>query len=194
MKSYTPAARAFLVIIWLCGLAATVLSWLLPHVSTDIFTVDGTALAVMLAALAGAQKVTLISSPRYSDASKISLGFLVTFAALIIFGPRVGVMVGIISGISAALYPQRQPFHQLLFNVALIATCAFLTRTVWQVLGGDDKETLLWRQVEIGLLATSVYFAVNTGCVAIILSLIKKQNTLEFWRKTYFSFSSLALA
>src|SRR5579871_5104898 len=127
MNSYTTSARLFLVSVWLLWSALLILTLCSPYTLGDYRRAEGIGLALVLAAIAGARQVTLLRSPRFSEAAKISLGFLVTFSALLTFGTPIGVMVGLVSAFTATLYPRRQPLHQALFNVCAIIISAWLS-------------------------------------------------------------------
>src|SRR5690242_5802651 len=107
MRSFSVTARAFLYFIWFLGLTATIAVFRMPLRPENHPSLSGVTLAAILAVFAGARKVKVIRSPRLPEAGgMMSLGFLITFASLLAFGLRAGVFVGIVSGLSATLYPR----------------------------------------------------------------------------------------
>lgn len=183
MRTYSPAARAYIVAVWLLGLAALVAAFLYHR--PDILPTGEVGLACVLAAVAGARKVSLLGSSRFAEAAKISLGFLVTFVALESFGVRGAVLVGAVSGLSATCFPRRQPLHQLLFNVSAIIATAFASGRLFIWLngrvGGDLTPAML-----AALFATALcYFLCNSLLVAGVFGLCAGKRPLEVWRQKF---------
>src|SRR5437870_2975281 len=116
MRSLPLRARIFLYSVFTLGLAAGIAAWFWRTPRGDGSSIEF-ALALVLAALAGGKKVRLMRSKGADeDVGSMSLGFAITFAAMLRFGPSAGVVVGITSCFTGCIYPRRQPAHQLLFN------------------------------------------------------------------------------
>ena len=49
----------------------------------------------------------------------MSLAYVLTFTAMMRFGPSAALLVGAVGSLSVCLFPKRQALYQLLFNVAL---------------------------------------------------------------------------
>jgi diguanylate cyclase (GGDEF)-like protein/putative nucleotidyltransferase with HDIG domain len=181
-------------------LAATLAAFLCPPPTGDRFPLDGIALAAVLAVAAGARRVDLIRSARFSEEGSMSLGFLLTFTSLLAFGVRAAVFIGILSGLSAGLYPRRQPLHQFLFNVATGAATAWIAGEIFVALNGGIGLEVRLRSASALLIATLVYFLLNTGCVATIIALCAGKRPGAVWRQnflwtgpSYFAGASCAL-
>jgi diguanylate cyclase (GGDEF)-like protein/putative nucleotidyltransferase with HDIG domain len=175
----------FLVLVWLMGAALLFLTLCRRPASGENFSPEGVGLAIVLAAIAGARQVTLLRSARFSESAKISLGFLVTFCALLTFGVRVGVVVGLVSGLTATIYPHRQPLHQALFNVCAIIITAWLAGETLMRLDG-------WRDVDknlsglpVVLLAALVYWLSNSALLATAIGLTTHKSPLKVWRDNF---------
>lgn len=189
MNQYTPITRIYLFLVWLVGLASAFAAFFGPRLSGDHPDPLGVLLAVVLAAVAGSRKVRLIRSDKHSEASSISLGFLITLIALIQFGLRASILVGAVSGLSASLYPRRQPLHQVAFNVAAIVCAAFVAGVNYAFLHVGNVGTFEGKMQAATLVplfaAALLYFLVNTWLVACVVSLIRKQNIWDVWLQNY---------
>src|SRR5690242_7364255 len=62
----------------------------------------------VLAALAGGKKVRLMRNKGTEDVGSFSIGFTITYAAMLRFGLIGGVLVGAISCLACCLFPKRQ--------------------------------------------------------------------------------------
>jgi hypothetical protein len=49
----------------------------------------------------------------------MSLGFIIYFGTLLLYGTSSGLLAALISCLSSCVYPKRQAYHQLFFNLAL---------------------------------------------------------------------------
>src|SRR5690349_7133641 len=74
---------------------------------------------LFLALVAGSRKVQIIRGAKAEDNGSMSLGFVVFFSTLLLYGPGFGLWVAIVSCLSSCSYPKRQPAYQLFFNLAL---------------------------------------------------------------------------
>jgi diguanylate cyclase (GGDEF)-like protein/putative nucleotidyltransferase with HDIG domain len=185
MKSYTMAARIYLAAVWLLGATLLLLTVCHPSVPNDQISAEGLGLALVLATIAGARQVTLLRSPRFSEGAKISLGFLVTFTALLTFGTRVGVVVGLVSGFTASVYPRRQPWHQALFNVCAIIIAAWLSGETLAALHilWDASNSLI--SLPVLLVAAMVYWFCNSTLLATAIGLSTQKSPLKVWRDNF---------
>lgn len=143
------------------------------------------ALFLTLAALAGSKKITLMRHKGADDVGSMSLGFAITFAALLHFGPSISLLVAVFSCLTGCLFPKPQPAYQVVFNVTLSAIEAWFAGTVFLALNGG---TLTLRPLEafqavVGSALT--YFAINTGSVATVISLCTNKNPFKLWKQTF---------
>ena len=186
--------------VWTCGIAACVASLFLPPLQGDTFPLSGILLAAVLAAFAGSRKVHLLPSAWLGEKAFITLGHLITVAALLAYGTRAAVVVGIASATSGSLYPRRLPGHKVAFNVATVVTAAWLSGQVFYLLSGGIPHILNLRVLWALTIATLVYYLVNCGCVVGIIALCSGQNVVRVWRQnflwvtpSYFAGASCAL-
>jgi putative nucleotidyltransferase with HDIG domain/diguanylate cyclase (GGDEF)-like protein len=176
-------AQIYLFSICLLGLAAvaavTFLQW--PKspgswVEVSVFS----ALATML----GGKKITLFKGEE-DDAVSMSLGFVITFAGTLRFGPSGAIMLGAISCLAGCLYPKRQPTYQLLFNVALGISEAFTGSVAYLALNGWSMQMQPVSTFFAVCGGTAAYFLVNTGGVSIIIGLCSLEKPWKIWRETF---------
>ncbi len=177
-------AQVYLVGIILSGLAA---AWAVTFISWPGSKASNLEILafLLIAVVLGGKKITLFRHIGNDDAVSMSLGFVITFAGMLRFGPVGAFSLGALSCLSGCLYPKRQPTYQLLFNVSLSALEAFMGSIVYLLINGW---TLEMRPVETFIavvLATLVYFAVNTGGVSFIIGLCSDQNPAKVWKETF---------
>ena len=184
MRSLPRKAQLYLLGIYIVGIAAAL------RAAVDIVALPKTgrwelAVFVGLALLAGGKKIVLMRHKTQEDTGSMSLGFAITFAAMLHFGPGAGALVAVVSCLSSGLYPKRQALYQLAFNVGLGATEGWLAGVIFLWLNGG---TLHMRPIEtfIAVIGASLTnFVINTGGVAIIIALCSDQNPLKLWKETF---------
>lgn len=177
-------AKVYLVLVCLLGIGAAVLlrCLTLPESTASLLELG---IYTVLAAVAGGQKIPLTRKVPDSDAVSMSLGFVITFAGMLRFGPGGALALGALSCLSGCVYPKTQPPYQIAFNVSLSALEATLGSLVYLLLNGW---TLEMRPVETFIAvagSTLTSFAVNTGGVALIISLCSQDRLGRIWRDTF---------
>lgn len=184
MKSLPLRAQIFLCTVTLIGVACVCATpfFALPQFKSQTWEI---VLFLALAGLAGSKKITLMRHKNDDDVGSMSLGFAITFAALLHFGTSVSVLVAVFSCLFGCLFPKRQPAYQVFFNVSLSAVEATVAGLVFLALNGW---TLTLRPVEsfqavVGSALT--YFAINTGSVSIIIALCTGKNPFHLWKQTF---------
>ncbi len=177
-------AQVYLCGVVLLGLAA---AWAVMFVQWP--GSKGTSVEIvvflLIALFMGGKKITLIRHIGNDDAVSMSLGFVITFAGMLRFGPTGAFTLCALSCLSGCLYPKRQPTYQMLFNVSLSALEAFIGSIAYLFLNGW---TLEMRPVETFIAitgATLVFYAVNTGGVSVIIGLCSDQKPTKVWKETF---------
>ena len=184
MRGLPRKAQIYLITIYLLGIVTMIgaIAYHGPHSQAQRWEV---VLFGLLAVMAGSKKICLLRHLKEDDAGSMSLGFCITFAAMIRFGPLGCVVIGLASGLSACLYPKRQPWHQLAFNIALVsieglgASIVFLALNNWSL----HLEPMLTFKAIIA--SSLTYFILNTGAVAIIIALCTGGHPMRLWRQTF---------
>jgi len=125
LRNLPVVARVYLVAVCLGGSASILLSRLLSFPPSQAKPTEILAF-IVAAAVAGGKKVRLSRKAPNEEVGSMSLGFAITFASVLMFGPALAVFIGAASCLSGCLFPKRQPAHQIVFNVGLGAIEAFV--------------------------------------------------------------------
>ncbi len=182
MRNYPLRAKVLLVMEWVLAAVALTQTVLAPATTQPRWSALGVAIAAILALAAGAQKVAVVRSHNNSEDINISLGFLVTFTSMVLFGQRAAVLTGLLSGMAATMFPKRQPFYQLSFNLSVIVVSAWTSSLVYHALGGYSGGQHAITIFAL-LLAATTYFVFNTMPVSAIVSAFSGQSTTALWTK-----------
>ena len=183
MKNLPKSAQLYLTFICLLGGSAAVAAAFSPALKAEAGPWELAAYLV-LAALAGRTKIHLMQRRSAEDHVSMSLGYVLTFTAMLRFGPAVALMVGAIGSLSNCLYPKRQRLYQLLFNVALTMLETLTASVVFVELNGHSLLLRNPGSYPAVAAASLVFFLFNTGGVAIITGLCTRQNSIRVWRET----------
>jgi diguanylate cyclase (GGDEF)-like protein/putative nucleotidyltransferase with HDIG domain len=184
MRSLPPKAQAYLITVYCAGIVAVLCARFLPG---PRFHAQGWELGIfgLMAALAGGKKIKLMRHTAAEDAGSMSLGFAISFAAMLRFGPAAGLLIGGISSLSACIYPKRQPLHQLLFNVSLTAVESWLAGIVYLWVNNWTLEIEPIRAFPAVAASCLTYFAINTGGVAAIIAICTNEKIFRLWQHTF---------
>lgn len=186
MKSFPPAAKAFILTVITAGVAVV------PYA---IFTcnfdrIGEIAIFVLLGVLAGSKKISLVPAKdaQVADQSKMgsmSVAFAVTYGAILMFGPAAGALVGIASGLSACLYPKRLPLYQAAFNTSNIALTALVSGYTFILSGGSPGNMELGTSVMPVVTSTLIYYLMNTFAVSTVIGLSSGSSPVHVWRESF---------
>ncbi len=184
MRNLPVAARVYLLAVILMGAVALVASQVapLPMAKAELWE---PLLFIVLAVLAGGKKVALSKHLLNEEVGSMSLGFAITFTALLRFGPQMAVLLGAATCLSSCLFPKRMAIHQIAFNVGLGAFEALAGGLVFLTLNGW---TLAMRaQTTFGAVVGSAltFYLVNTFGVAFIIALCTKGKVARVWKENF---------
>jgi HD-GYP domain-containing protein (c-di-GMP phosphodiesterase class II) len=179
MPHYTKASWLFLVAVMA---AAAVAVPLLAH-SEHHFNALAAAGFGILFLLA---ELIPISTPHGS----YSISYVVGVAALIAVGPAEAAVAALFGALDVTALKRRDRVPRVLFNGSQLSLTTALSATTYVALGGpvrsiqasDFPRALL----PLGMMAF-VHFAVNTGIVSVMLSLIRDVRISEIWYSNYAS-------
>ncbi len=183
MRALPRSAQLYLVSVCLACLLVVAAACLTPppHVHAQPWEL---ALFLALALLAGGRKI-LLSSHKDSSDLAVSLGFAVTFAAMLRFGPSGGLLVNAVGCASACLFPRRQRLHQFLFNVSLAVLEAWLAGLVFLEVNGGSLSLSPLHTFTAVAASSLMFFGVNTGGTSVIIALCTGQRPLRVWRENF---------
>ena len=184
MQTLPVKAKLYLLVVWLAALLMAV--WAMrasvPEVNAQSWEV---AVFAVLAVFAYGKKIGLVRHTGDKDAGTMSLGSIITFSALLRLGPHGALAVGAVGCLSSCLHPHCQRGYQIAFNVAVAALASWLAGLcfVWLNAGELTLHPALSIPAVAG--ASLVYFLLNTGATAVIISLCTGQKSFPFWRDNF---------
>jgi putative nucleotidyltransferase with HDIG domain len=116
------------------------------------------------------------------DDGSISVSAVGALAGAALFGPRSALAVAV--AICAVQWSaDRGPIHKVLFNVGTLTLSSLVAASVFTLgFGGGFAELVI---VAAGLAAGAAYFAVNTGLLAVALSLEGRENVWRVWHERF---------
>ncbi len=178
-------ARVFVWIVWGLGIASLVLAGLVPQRTVAPAKAWELGLLILLGILAGGTKIRLTPRKTAESMGLLSLGFALIFAALLRLGPTAALWVGGASTLASCLFPRRQPFHQILFNLALNVIATFTTGQVFLLINGGTLELHPVGSLLAVMLSSFTFFLISTGAVAAAVALSTDQNPPRLWRDSF---------
>lgn len=184
MRSLPRKGQIYLICVYLCGIAVAIAAGflLVPDVKAPLLELG---MYVALGAVAGSKKIRLMRHTSDEDAGSMSLGFIISFASMLRFGPNGALIVNVVCCLSACLYPKRQPLHQLLFNVALTEMEAWVAGVVLLALNGWSLTLTPVHSFPAIMGSCFTYYAFNTGGVAIIIALCTETRPIDVWKENF---------
>jgi len=186
MRKLPLAARIYIFVTCFAGIAlSTSVCLFLNRRGLHTPPVWELLVFVLLALLCGGKKITLLQRAGAEDAGSMSLGFVLTFTSMLRFGPTAALLIGGIACLTSALYPKRQPFYQLAFNVCLGLFECGLGSLAFYVINGQTLKMQMPGTFIAIVAATLVNYAINTGGVAIIIALCTGQKPYPLWKETF---------
>ncbi len=181
------AARCYVLTVLVMGLAVGLycLSEVLREVSWHWLS---------LAALTGVTSCFAIRIPLLrSGKNSLSIGVsdFCIFAALLIFGPAVAVVIAMIEGAISGLRVKIKRLYKYLFNLAQLALASFVVGEVFLqlqggriVLEGTSGRPFPELLVEI-LFCSLLYFILNSALVAVAVALVSGQSLVLLWKQNF---------
>ncbi len=182
MSSFSIKAKSYLWSIITLGVCVAIWVAIQPKILSR--TPVEVLMFVGVAAIAGSWKVTLVPMGPLERMSSMSLGSALTFAGMLRLGPALGMMIGCVATLAACLKPL-QKYPQMFFNIALTAISAELFGVTVDVLTNHLPGEIEIRSFPAVAFASLVYWFVNTGGVAVIISLVSNESVVAVWRKSF---------
>jgi len=181
MRTLPLKAQLYILAIWLAALVIGGWAAWMPLPGTNAQGWEVALFFVLSIAVYG-KKIVLMRQAGDKETGALSLGFAITFAALLRLGPHGAMAVGTLGCLSSCLYPHCQRGFQIAFNVAVAALSSWLAGLVflWVNAGGLELHPI--QTIPAVAAATLVYFGVNTMATATVIALCAGQNPYTFWR------------
>jgi len=143
------------------------------------------ALFAALAALVGSRKIHPGAKRGDGEAGSMDLLLPITFLVMLRFGPAAAVLAALLGCLSGGLLPRRQAAPALLFSLALAAAAAWCAGGCYLRLNGGTLHLNPVGSFPNVAGACLVYYAIQTGGVAVLLALRSGQNAATVWRHTF---------
>jgi putative nucleotidyltransferase with HDIG domain len=118
-----------------------------------------------------------------SERRRLTAGLAGTFLVLGLYGAEVAVVAALLQAVVVAVV-HRGPWFKSLFNTGMAATATFVAGVVYVGLGGSSPA---WTEgaVVASLLATALYFLVQSTGVALVISLSTRQRFRPVWLDSF---------
>ena len=184
MKNLPRSAQLYLLFVCLLGGAAALAAAHFPVPGSEAGPWE-LAAYLLLSVLAGGIKIDLIQRRSTKENVSMSLAYVVTFAAMLRFGPFAALLVSAVGSLSNCLYPKQHPTHQLVFNIALTMLETVTASILFVDLNGHSLVLRNPQSYPAVAAASLAFFLVNTGGIAAIIGFCTAQNPLHLWRKTF---------
>jgi putative nucleotidyltransferase with HDIG domain len=150
---------------------------------------DWTILAV-LTLVSGSATVKLPSLP-----ATISVSETFVFTSVLLFGPAAGTLTVALDALVISLWGhrrKRQPPYKSLFNVSALALTLWISAHIFFITAHtaplvlDAAKDIQLRTLLFPLLAFTIsYFLLNSGVIAIAISLERRLSAIHIWRKNF---------
>jgi diguanylate cyclase (GGDEF)-like protein/putative nucleotidyltransferase with HDIG domain len=177
-------AKAFLISVVVLGVACVMvgLCFAWPHAHTVWYE---PVLFILLSILVGGKKIRLTRRKENDEASMMSLGFALIFASMLRFGLTWALFVGMATSLASCVYPKRQAFYQIAFNLAATAVEVFGSSLVYFVLGGWSPHLTPVHAIIALSIVVVVNFLLDTGMVATIIAFCTNRNPIAIWNEHF---------
>jgi diguanylate cyclase (GGDEF)-like protein/putative nucleotidyltransferase with HDIG domain len=115
----------------------------------------------------------------------MSLGFAVTFTAMMYLGAREAMVIAAIESLTGCIWPKRQKAPQMAFNVSLslvetlLGSLVYFSVTKWQMQTGTVE---MFGAV---IASSGTYYLANTFGVATIIALVSGQSIRRLWAENF---------
>jgi putative nucleotidyltransferase with HDIG domain len=181
------ALRSYLLVWYIAGLCALSYSvGVLSHVQWR------TLAWYIVASIALSVKTVRGSSSTSNGRACVSMASAAAFAAIIGVCPVAGAIVEVGSTAFDSVFPRRRALYQALFNISVVSTGVLGAGLVYHALRGPTMEFGQWSPLSnvaaaAGpmLIATAVYFLVNTLAVAEVVALASEVSFADVWWRNF---------
>ncbi len=176
MRSLPPALRLYVLSVIAAG--AILLAVLRPVLTGD--TLPGVVFFVLLALVA-----EMLPVPLPNREATISVGFVVIYASILLFGPREGAFIAAFGTLRLKDLTGKVKPHIVLFNRALLGICGGLAGLVFLWTGGVPYRLVGGGPLIPAALAGLVYITVNTVLMVGVMALQSKMPPLTMFIENF---------
>ena len=185
-ESFPVAAKVYILSVIAVGLSvflySAYLSWMHPD-SRWLYLAGLTVVASCLAV-----KIPLIKG---NTSLSITISDVFIFAAILVFGPAVAVVMAVIEGFITNFRVGNKRLYKHLFNLGLLALVAFAVSQVFYLIVGKTAPLDpigpqdLGRLLMNGGICALLYFVLNSSSVALAIALASRQSWVTVWTQNF---------
>lgn len=146
----------------------------------DLGRVDPVAALLLLTLAVVAQRMPV----RLFRSSAISVAYVATIAAYVLYGMPFGVLVNLASAVVNAFTPRVKPIEKIAFNTASLTLAAACAGVTYELLGEVSPTEILPTIAAVAASAV-VYFASSTALTTLVIALSTGAKAMGVWRENY---------
>jgi diguanylate cyclase (GGDEF)-like protein/PAS domain S-box-containing protein len=181
MRTLPLSARLYILAV--IGIAAGLLVALteMPRLNELAILLSLTAGSVLLSTLR-------LQLPAVKTRATLSISFVLDFAALLLVGPNKAMLVAAVGALSQSTIRvrHRNPLHRVLFNIATLILAVQAAGAAYHWAGGMLAPMETWpHDLSPVIIAVVAYFAINTGAIALAISLSTYQPAWRVWQQNF---------
>ena len=178
-QELSPRARTFVATVCVLGVAI-ILS------SLRVLTSTRPVLLGAMLALSIPASMVKVSFPR--SVSTLTVAQVLNYVTLLMLGPHAAVLVAAVSAWSQCTFRSRykNPVHQTIFSMASLACAVEAAGMCYVHLGGRPGAWEPSTAIVPFVVATAVFFDVNSGLIAGAIGVSTEQPAGRVWHETFF--------
>ena len=179
MKALPVAARLLVCAVIATG--AALCAMILP------VTTERPLLFAALMVLSTITSVLKVTLPLPRSASTMSVSYAVDFAALLMLGMELTMVIAAVSAMCQCTFRIREtnPPHRTLFSMASLVITVFSAGSAYEAFGGTPGQLVLWQDVGPLAAAAATYFLVNSVLVASAIGLSTDASIVSVWNQNF---------
>lgn len=158
------------------GLAIALFIYLFPSLSLISATWSAIIFFIALSVIAEFMPVDLPVGGR------ITIGFPIDFAAILIYGPAFAICVTFIGEILGEIFNRKTNWYKTFFNASQYVLATGIAGMVYQGLGGVVGAVNLTDYIVPAAISAIVYFLINSNLFMIVISLAEGVSILSIWK------------
>jgi hypothetical protein len=117
--------------------------------------------------------------------SSISVAFAVKIAAYVLFGTPVALWATVVVVAVNSYTPKPKPARKVVFNFGQLMLATYLASSTYQLVGGLVPPGLFVPTMLAVAVSAAVYFVVNSGLTAAVISLTSESRFLDVWAQNF---------
>jgi signal transduction histidine kinase len=115
----------------------------------------------------------------------LSIGTAIDIPIILLFGPSISALYGIIGALSSSLVLRRAPLYKILFNIALFILTMGISSLVYHSLANGINFIEAPHLILVFILTVAIYFFLNSGLLSIVIGLSEGISPKIIWLKNH---------